>query len=107
MVRQSGVAAQSGGKPTGTAAHAGLGMVVVMTGVLITAVDTTIVVLALPEIERDLHVPLASVIWVMIGYLLVITVLATRGAAGGHVRPGTDVRGRFPHLRAGLPGACA
>ena len=37
----------------GTAAHAGLGMVVVMTGVLITAVETTIVVLALPEIERS------------------------------------------------------
>jgi len=35
-------------------------MVVVMTGVLITAVDTTIVVLALPEIERDVHVPLAG-----------------------------------------------
>jgi len=65
-------------------------MVVVMTGVLITAVDTTIVVLALPEIERDLHVPLASVIWVIIGYLLVITVLATQvgrlGAMFGRVR---------------------
>jgi MFS family permease len=59
-------------------AHAGLGMVVVMTGVLITAVDTTIVVLARPEIERDLHMVLASVIWVIIGYLLVITLLATQ-----------------------------
>jgi MFS family permease len=49
-----------------------------MTGVLITAVDTTIVVLALPEIERGLHVALASVIWVIIGYLLIITLLATQ-----------------------------
>ncbi len=49
-----------------------------MTGVLITAVDTTIVVLALPEIERGLHVALASVIWVVIGYLLVVTLLASQ-----------------------------
>ena len=33
-----------------------LGLAVVMTGVLITAVDTTIVILALPEIERGLQV---------------------------------------------------
>ena len=44
-----------------------LGLAVVMTGVLITAVDTTIVVLALPEIERGLRVDLSSVIWVIIG----------------------------------------
>ena len=60
------------------ASHTGLAMVVVMTGVLITAVDTTIVVLALPEIERGLHVALSSVIWIVIGYLLVITLLATQ-----------------------------
>jgi hypothetical protein len=36
------------------------------------------VVLALPEIERDLCVAFASVIWVIIGYLLVITMLATQ-----------------------------
>jgi MFS family permease len=56
-------------------------MIVVMTGVLITAVDTTIVVLALPAIERELHVALSSVIWVVIGYLLVITLLATQVVA--------------------------
>jgi EmrB/QacA subfamily drug resistance transporter len=49
-----------------------------MLGVLITAVDTTIVVLALPEVQRGLHVALGSVIWVVIGYLLVITLLATQ-----------------------------
>jgi EmrB/QacA subfamily drug resistance transporter len=56
----------------------GLALAVVMTGVLITAVDTTIVVLALPEIERGLHVALSSVIWVIIGYLLVVTLLASQ-----------------------------
>lgn len=60
------------------ASRAGLAMVVVMTGVLITAVDTTIVVLALPEIRQALHVALSSVVWVVIGYLLVITLLATQ-----------------------------
>jgi hypothetical protein len=36
-------------------------MAVIMTGVLMTAVDTTIVVLALPEIQRGLHVALSAV----------------------------------------------
>jgi EmrB/QacA subfamily drug resistance transporter len=55
-----------------------LALVVIVTGVLMTAVDTTIVVLALPDIEHSLHVPLSGVIWVIISYLLVITLLATQ-----------------------------
>jgi EmrB/QacA subfamily drug resistance transporter len=55
-----------------------LALLVVVVGVMIAAVDTTIVVLALPEIQRSLHIGLASVVWVIIGYLLVITVLATQ-----------------------------
>ncbi|WP_298337156.1 MFS transporter [Ferrimicrobium sp.] len=58
--------------------RSGLALLVIVIGVLITAVDTTIVVLALPEIQRSLHVGLASIIWVIIGYLLVITLLATQ-----------------------------
>jgi EmrB/QacA subfamily drug resistance transporter len=53
-------------------------MAVIMTGVLMTAVDTTIVVLALPEIQRGLHVDLSAVVWVIISFLLVITLLATQ-----------------------------
>ncbi|HZU73406.1 MAG TPA: MFS transporter [Acidimicrobiales bacterium] len=56
----------------------GLALLVVMVGVLIAAIDTTIVVLALPEIERSLHLGLASVVWVIISYLLVITIFATQ-----------------------------
>jgi EmrB/QacA subfamily drug resistance transporter len=56
----------------------GLAMIVIMAGVLMTAVDTTIVVLALPEIQRSLHVSLTNVIWVIISFLLVITLLATQ-----------------------------
>jgi EmrB/QacA subfamily drug resistance transporter len=55
-----------------------LALLVIVIGVLMAAVDTTIVVLALPEMERALHVALADVIWVIIGYVLVITVLATQ-----------------------------
>jgi EmrB/QacA subfamily drug resistance transporter len=51
---------------------------VVVVGVLITAVDTTIVVLALPEIQRTFHIGLSSVIWVIIGYLFVITLVSTQ-----------------------------
>ncbi len=76
--------------------HRGLGLAVVMTGVLITAVDTTIVVLALPEIERGLHVDLSSVIWVIIGYLLVITLLATQVGRLG------DMFGRVRMYEAGF-----
>jgi EmrB/QacA subfamily drug resistance transporter len=60
------------------APHAGVAMAVIMTGVLMTAVDTTIVVLALPEIQRGLHVDLSAVVWVIISFLLVITLLATQ-----------------------------
>ncbi|MHB1502964.1 MAG: MFS transporter [Acidimicrobiales bacterium] len=55
-----------------------LALLVIVIGVLMAAVDTTIVVLALPEMQRSLHVGLSGVIWVIIGYLLVITLLATQ-----------------------------
>lgn len=81
---------------SGLTKHRSLAMLVVMTGVLITAIDTTIVVLALPEIERGLKVGLASVIWVVIGYLLVITLLATQVGRLG------DMFGRVKMYQAGF-----
>jgi EmrB/QacA subfamily drug resistance transporter len=95
-VVSGGMTVRAGGKQAAAAEHRGLAMVVVMTGVLITAVDTTIVVLALPTIERDLRVALASVIWVVIGYLLVITVLATQVGRLG------DMFGRVRMYEAGF-----
>ena len=53
-------------------------------------------VLALPEIERGLHVALNSVIWVVIGYLLVITLLATQVGRLG------DMFGRVRMYEAGF-----
>ncbi|MDA8102938.1 MAG: MFS transporter [Nitrospiraceae bacterium] len=80
----------------GARRHLALAMAVVMTGVLITAVDTTIVVLALPEIQHSLRISLASVVWVVIGYLLVITLLATQVGRLG------DMYGRVRMYQAGF-----
>ena len=69
---------RGGTTPPPAETRTGLALVVIMIGVLMAAVDTTIVVLALPELERALHVPLSGVVWVIISYLLVITILATQ-----------------------------
>ena len=74
----------------------GLALLVIVIGVLMAAVDTTIVVLALPEMERALHVPLADVVWVIMGYLLVITLLATQVGRLG------DMFGRVRMYEAGF-----
>ncbi len=74
----------------------GLALFVVVVGVLIAAVDTTIVVLALPEIQRDLRVGVSSIVWVIIGYLLVITLLATQFGRLG------DMYGRERMYRSGF-----
>jgi EmrB/QacA subfamily drug resistance transporter len=71
-------------------------MLVVMTGVLISAVDGTIVVLALPAIERDLNISLSAVTWVVVGYLLVVTVLSTQLGRLG------DMFGRVRMYQAGF-----
>src|SRR6201996_6498926 len=64
----------------------GLAMIVIMAGVLMTAVDTTIVVLALPEIQRSLHVALSDVVWVIISFLLVTAQVGRLGDMFGRVR---------------------
>ncbi len=44
-------------------------------GVLMTAIDTTVVVLALPPMLADLHSNLVKMIWVIMAYILASTVL--------------------------------
>ena len=78
------------------AARTGPALAVIVTGVLITAVDTTIVVLALPEIQRSLGIGITSVVWVIIGYLLMITILATQVGRLG------DMFGRVHMYRTGF-----
>jgi EmrB/QacA subfamily drug resistance transporter len=74
----------------------GWALAVIATGVLITAVDTTIVVLALPHIQRALHASLASVVWIIVSYLLVITILSTQVGRLG------DIFGRVRMYEAGF-----
>ncbi|MFC4944720.1 MFS transporter [Pseudonocardia sp. GCM10023141] len=88
--------ALEGAAAPGVAARRGLGMFVVMIGVLISAVDGTIVVLALPAIQDDLAMSLSSVTWVVVSYLLVVTVLATQVGRLG------DMYGRVRMYQAGF-----
>jgi EmrB/QacA subfamily drug resistance transporter len=89
-------AASGSGADRGGQTRTGLAMIVLMSGVLMTAVDTTIVVLALPEIQRSLNVALTDVVWVIISFLLVITLLATQVGRLG------DMFGRVRMYEAGF-----
>jgi EmrB/QacA subfamily drug resistance transporter len=53
-------------------------LAIVMTGVLMSAVDTTAVVLGLPVMLKDLNSGILSMIWVIMAYLLIITILGTQ-----------------------------
>jgi EmrB/QacA subfamily drug resistance transporter len=53
-------------------------IVIIMMGVMMSAVDTTAVVLGLPTMLEDLHSDIISMIWVIMAYLLVITILGTQ-----------------------------
>lgn len=82
--------------PGATRRRRNVALAVLMIGVLIAAVDTTIVVLALPVMRSDLHVGFATVVWVILAYLLVITVLATQVGRLG------DMFGRSRMYKAGF-----
>lgn len=69
---------------------------VVLIGVTLVAVDTTIVVLGLPVIMQDLHAGLAQIVWVIMAYLLVLTMLATQLGRLG------DMYGRVRMYTAGF-----
>ncbi|MFD2419787.1 MFS transporter [Amycolatopsis pigmentata] len=56
---------------------------VVMTGVFLSGMDTTIVILALPTLERSFGAALTSIVWVVIGFLLVNTLLTTQAGRLG------------------------
>jgi EmrB/QacA subfamily drug resistance transporter len=53
-------------------------LVSVLIGMLMSAIDTTIVILALPTLTVDLHAPFISTIWVILAYLLVLATLTTQ-----------------------------
>ena len=53
-------------------------LAVLVVGVLMSAIDITIVILALPTIDSGLHSGIALSIWVIMAYILVMTVLSTQ-----------------------------
>ncbi len=55
-----------------------LALLVITLGTLMAAIDTTIVILALPTMGQELGSPLGTVIWVILLYLLVTTLLTTQ-----------------------------
>ena len=59
-------------------AHSGLVLGIVMLGTLMGALDSTIVLLAFPTINDSLHSDLATSLWIILAYLLVIAVATTQ-----------------------------
>ncbi|MGC9169499.1 MAG: MFS transporter [Thermoproteus sp.] len=61
----------------------GLAFSIILMSSLMVALDATIVVLALPAMMEDLHAPLDAVVWAIIAYILVVTVLSTQAGRLG------------------------
>ena len=65
-------------------------------GTLMVAVDSTIVILALPTMAKDLVAPLSSIIWTILIYLLISAALTTQAGRVG------DMLGRGRAYNAGF-----
>jgi len=87
---------RAAGGPPPVERHPRLVLLVVMLGALMSAVDVTIVILALPTIGTELKSPLATIIWVILLYLLVTTLLTTQVGRVG------DIFGRARIYNAGF-----
>jgi EmrB/QacA subfamily drug resistance transporter len=55
-----------------------IAILIIMLGVMMTGIDTSAVVLGLPVMVQDLHSDIISMIWVIMAYILVITILGTQ-----------------------------
>ncbi len=60
-------------------------LTVIVLGTLMAAVDTTIVLLALPTIVVSLKTDLYSALWVLLAYLLVLAVISTQAGRIGDI----------------------
>ncbi len=70
---------QTQSKPTSISSrHSSLVLAIVMLGTMMGALDSTIVLLAFPVINDSLHSDLATTIWIILAYLLVIAVATTQ-----------------------------
>lgn len=71
-------------------------LVLTTLGTIMVAVDSTIVILALPTMSRDLAAPLQTVIWTILVYLLIAAALTTQAGRVG------DLLGRSRVYNAGF-----
>ena len=76
--------------------HRNLVLFSVLIGTLMSAIDTTIVILALPTITTNLNADLFISIWIIIIYLLIVAVLTTQLGGLG------DIYGRGKIFNAGF-----
>ena len=60
-------------------------LLVVMLGVLMTAIDSTVVLLALPTMVSSLHSNIATMIWVIVAYILAISIFTTQFGKVGDI----------------------
>ena len=58
--------------------HSNIVLGIVMLGTLMGALDSTIVLLAFPVINDSLHSDLATSLWIILAYLLVLAVATTQ-----------------------------
>ncbi|MGI0131267.1 MAG: MFS transporter [Thermoplasmata archaeon] len=77
-------------------AHQTAVLVLTTIGTLMVAVDSTIVILALPTMARELSSPLSSIIWTILIYLLITAALTTQAGRLG------DMLGRAKVYNAGF-----
>jgi MFS family permease len=61
---------EAGGRGEGLSREVKIVAAVVVLGVIMSVLDTTIVNVALDTLSRDLHSPLGTIQWVSTGYLL-------------------------------------
>jgi hypothetical protein len=67
-----------------TASYRSVAIAVITAGVVTSAADTTAVIFGLPVMIRDLHGDILSMVWVIMAYLLMLTVLGAQvGTRGG------------------------
>ena len=71
--------ARSPSKPIASSPrHSNIVLAIVMLGTLMGALDSTIVLLAFPTINDSLHSDLATSLWIILAYLLVLAVATTQ-----------------------------
>jgi EmrB/QacA subfamily drug resistance transporter len=86
----------SGTSPAAGAARERAVLLLTTLGTVMVAVDSTIVILALPTMARELHSPLDTVIWTILAYLLVTAAVTAQAGRLG------DLVGRGAIYNAGF-----